>query len=152
MKDESILYLGQLYAGEMITLTNGNEDDETPNVNADVYRLNEDVLQEAIQILGRQHLKEVSYDSTHVSGKLVLEEAGRMILSIPYEAGWTVCLNGEEVEPQLFGGTLMAFDLEPGEYELAMEYAPTGWLAGVLVTAVSVVIFGALMIWKRKRK
>ncbi len=60
-------------------------------------------------------------------------------------------LNGEEVEPQLFGGALMAFDLEPGEYELAMHYAPTGSRAGVLVTVVSIVIFGALMIWTRKK-
>lgn len=153
LKDESILYLGQLYQGEMITLTNGNEEDETPNVNAEVYLLNEEVLQEAIQILSSQHLTDVSYDSTNVKGKLMLREAGRMILSIPYETGWTVRLNGKEVEPQLFGGTLMAFDLEPGEYELTMHYVPTGSREGVIVTVVSVSVFCILMLWKwRKAK
>lgn len=150
LKDESILYLGHLYAGETITLTNANEEDATPDVAAQIYLLNEDILQKAMQILGKQHLTDVAYDSTHLSGKLTLTEAGRMILSIPYETGWTVCLNGEEVEPALFGGTLMAFDLEPGEYELTMDYVPTGSGAGVIVTVVSVAVFVLLMLWTRR--
>ena len=152
LKDESLLYLGYLYKGETITLTNGNDKDETPRIAAEVYRLNEDVLQEAIEKLSAQHLEEVSYDSTNLTGKLSLAEAGRLILSIPYEKGWTVTLNGEEVEPQLFGGTFMAFDLEPGEYELEMHYKPAGSVAGIVVTIVSVILFGILMVLSRSRQ
>jgi len=152
LKHESILYLGQLYEGESITLKNGDKEDATQKISADIYQLNEEILQQALAMLSAQHLTEVNYSSTAVSGKLALTEAGRLILSIPYETGWNVTLNGEEVEPQLFGGTLMAFDLEPGEYMLEMHYVPTGKWAGVAVTVVSVMLFGGLMLIEKKRR
>ncbi|MBO5336548.1 MAG: YfhO family protein [Lachnospiraceae bacterium] len=152
LKHESILYLGQLYEGESITLKNGDKEDVTQKISADIYQLNEEILQQALAKLSAQHLTEVNYSSTAVSGKLALTEAGRLILSIPYETGWKVLVNGEEVEPQLFGGTLMAFDLEPGEYMLEMHYVPTGKWAGVAVSVVSVMLFGGLMLIEKKRR
>ena len=151
LKDESILYLGELQAGDTMTLTNGNEDDETQNIQADIYRINEEKLQEALDVLAAQHLTDVVYDTTNVSGKLSLKEPGRLILSIPYETGWTVLLNGEETEPQLFCGALMAFDLDAGEYELEMHYKPTGSTEGVIVSVVCVAVFGALMVVTHRR-
>ena len=46
-------------------------------------------------------------------GSFVSSSAGRLILTVPYEDGWTVLVNGQEMEGTLFGGALMAFDLEP---------------------------------------
>ena len=59
-------------------------------------------------------------------------------LSIPYEKGWTLLLNGEEVEPELFGGTFMALELTPGDYELSMQYVPHGKYAGIVISVVSI--------------
>ncbi len=150
LKYQSLCFLGYLDKGETITLTNGNEDDETPKVTADFYVLNESTLEQALNVLSAQHMTDVQYDSTHLSGKLSLAEEGRLILSIPYEKGWTVMINGEEREPELFGGSLMAFDLESGEYEISMHYVPTGSYAGIAVSAVSVVVF-LLICWRRRK-
>lgn len=152
LKDEAIIYLGELAAGEAITLTNGDEEDTTQAVSADIYRLEETVLAQALEVLGREHLTNVRFDSTHLSGRLELAASGRLILSIPYEAGWKVLLNGEEVEPELFGGALMAFDLEAGSYELEMQYAPAGIGAGLAVSLVSGAAFLLLLYRERNRK
>ncbi len=152
LKKGSIIYLGFLDKGDTVTLTNDDKEEDTPNVAADIYMMNEELLGEVLEKLSQQHLTQVEYDSTHVSGELTLTEAGRLILSIPYENGWTVLLNGEEVEPALFGGTLMAFDLEPGEYKLNMSYVPEGKYAGVAVSVISVVIFAGLLFYGQKRK
>lgn len=152
LKIGSILYLGYLEEGDTVTLTNDNEEDETPNIGADIYRMDEKVLAEALEKLSGQHLTQVEYDSTHITGKLTLTEAGRLILSVPYEEGWTVLLNGEETEPALFGGALMAFDLEPGEYTLSMSYVPEGKWAGIVVSTISIVVFTALLLYQRKKR
>ena len=60
-------------------------------------------------------------------------------------------INGEEVEPELFGGALMAFDLEAGEYVLEMHYVPYGRGAGIAVSVVSVAMFAVIMWWRKKR-
>ena len=152
LKDESLMYLGELKAGERITLENGDEDDKTQNIAVQVYQLDETVLKEAIAALSGQHLENVVYDSTHVSGSLTLKDAGRLILSIPHEDGWAVRINGEKVEPQLFGGTFMAFDLESGEYELQMKYVPEGIRIGFFVSLVAIGILISLQMTGKKRK
>lgn len=152
LKKGAVLYLGSLEAGDTLTLKNGDGEDETQKISAAVYRMDEGVLQEALEILARQHMDEVVYDSSHLTGEITLTEAGRVILSIPWEDGWHVSVNGEETQPQRFGGTLMAFDLEPGEYTISMYYVPKGKYAGIAVSAVSVGCFLGLTGWKRRKK
>lgn len=152
LKRDSILYLGYLEMGQSITLTNANEDDETPEIAVEFYRLNEVVLDEVLEALSAEHMENVTWDATNISGTLSLREAGRLVLSIPYEKGWTVLVNGKEVEPSLFGDCLMALDLEAGEYEIELHYVPTGFYAGIGVSVGSVIIFGGLWWWLPRRK
>ena len=152
LKKGSVLYLGQLKAGETVTLTNGDDKDETPGLSAEGYVCNTRALDSALAVLAEHHLENVSYDSRNVSGTLKLEETGRLILSVPYEKGWEVFLNGEEVKTELFGGTLMAFDLEAGEYELTMHYTPDGRNIGIVLSIVSVLVFAGCMYFDKKKK
>lgn len=150
LKKGTIIYLGAVEKGETVVIMNNDESDTSKDVTADIYRVNEDVLCDALGILSENYLDQVEYDSTHLTGRLTLEEPGRLILSVPYEKGWKVLINGEETTPALFGGTFMAFDLQPGEYELRMHYVPYGKNAGILVSVVSVLCFG-LILWLRRR-
>lgn len=145
LKKGSVLYLGNLEAGESITLENADEDDDTPEISVEVYRLDEGVLQQTLEQLSKQSMTGVVYDSTHLSGEISLEEAGRLILSIPYEKGWTIKVNGEERAPEQFGEALIAFDLEPGDYTIEMHYIPRGKYAGILISIVSILVFAVLM-------
>ncbi len=151
LKKGGIIYIGSLQDGGMITLTNADEDDKSKNIAVDIYRMDTEVLKEALDMLSESYLEEVVYDTTSVSGKLSLAETGRLILSVPYEKGWTVTINGEEVEPELFGGALMAFDLEAGEYVLEMHYVPYGRGVGIAVSVVSVAMFAVIMWWRKKK-
>ena len=147
----SVIYLGYLEVGQTVTLTNGDEEDTSPDIALDVFRMDEEVLEEALDILSRQHMENVSWESDKLSGELTLEQGGRLILSIPYEDGWTVLVNGKEMEHTTFGGCLMAFDLEPGEYYIEMRYIPAGLQAGILVSILSLGLFVGVMLWRRRR-
>ncbi len=142
LKKGAILYLGYLEAGERMTLTNADENDTTQKISVSIYRMNETVLRQALAVLSEQHLENVTYDSTHVSGEIIMEEAGRLILSIPYEDGWHITVNGAERQAERFGGALIALDLEPGEYAISMEYIPEGKYAGMVVSVVSAAALG----------
>ncbi len=149
LKKGSVLYLGFVGAGNSVTLHNGDEEDETPGISADIYRMDTEVLSAALEKLSGNYLEHVTYDSTHVSGQITMEEAGRLILSIPYEDGWHITINGEEAECQSFGEALIAFELEPGEYTISMEYTPEGKYAGIAVSVISVGIFALIVVLKR---
>lgn len=149
LKNGGVVYLGYLEKGESVTLTNDDEEDDTPKVGAKAYMMNEQLLKKVIDKLSAQYMTNVEYDSTHLSGDLKMPERGRLILSIPYEDGWRITVNDEETEPALFGEVLMAFDLEAGEYHIEMHYVPTGKWAGIIVSIVSVGIFALIMIGSR---
>lgn len=146
----SVLYLGYLEKDQTITLANGSGDDPLLRLNMEIYRMDEETLAEALELLSARHMENVEWESDRIKGDLTLTEPGRLILSVPYEAGWTVLVNGKETEGELFGGCLMAFDLEPGEYSLEMTYVPAGTGAGLAVSAVSIVLFAVFMLILKK--
>lgn len=147
LKKDCVIYLGYLGQGESLTLTNGDDKDETPNVSVAIYRLDLEVLEEAIAALGKTHMTDVRVDNGRVYGKVTMEEAGRLITTVPYEKGWKVSVNGEQVEPQTFGKAFIALDLEPGSYEIEMVYVPQGKWLGLCLSVLS---FGLCIIILRK--
>ncbi len=150
LKTNEIIYAGYFKAGETVRFTNGDADDSSPKIKLSAYRMNLDVLREAIAILGETHMENVEYDSTHIRGTINMQESGKVLLSVPYEHGWTVCVNGEEVETGLFGDCLMTISLEAGEYEITMEYVPYGKYAGIILSVISIACFlGCLLNRKR---
>lgn len=151
LKKGSVLYLGYLEKDQTVTLTNGNEEDTTPKISADVYRMDMELLSRALELLSAQHMENVKWESDFLSGDIVMNQAGRLILSVPYEDGWTVFVNGEEKEGVLFGGCLMAFDLEPGEYSFEMRYVPKGAGAGAAVSAASILLAAGIFVMRRRK-
>lgn len=152
LKAGSVLYLGYLERGQSVTLTNGDEEDVSEDIEVDIFLMEEEVLQESLAVLSEQHMENVRWGSDRLSGEITMKQAGRLILSIPYEEGWRVLINGKEAEGRLFGGCLMAFDLKPGEYEIEMRYVPAGTGAGIVVSIVSITVFAVVMLSRRRRQ
>ena len=150
----SVLYLGKLNKDQNILISNGDDEDETPNIVVNVYRLDEEVLAEAIERLGRQHLTEVKVEDTRVTGNLELQQAGRLILTIPYEKGWKVKVNGQERETEIFGDAFLALDLQPGEYRIEAVYVPQGKYEGIFVSLSSAILLlaGVFFVQRKKHK
>ena len=138
--------------GEEIDLVNGDDDDETPNVSVAIYRLDMGVLEQALGVLSENHMTETRVDNTHVSGKISLSEEGRLITTIPYEEGWKVLVNGEVKETEKFGGAFLALELEPGDYEIEMEYTPKGKGLGIGISLLCLAVAGILFGKKSIRK
>ena len=146
LKKNGLFYVGFLKEGQRILLTNDDSKDDSKQIDVSMYRLNVSALTEALDILRAQHMTDVKVSSHEVSGKLHLEKEGRLILSIPYEKGWTVLVNGQKAEPVRFGGAFIALDLDVGDYELELSYEPAGKKLGIAITAVSILLFALFFI------
>jgi uncharacterized membrane protein YfhO len=150
LKNGSLLYLGYLEEGESVLLENDDDDDTTPELRMEAYRMDETVLRQALDTLGAQHLEHVVYDTTHVAGDITLSQPGRLILSIPDEDGWKVEIDGVKTVPERFGGAFMAFDLEQGYHTLEMSYQPEGKWVGIFMSITGLLLFGAVQLWLKK--
>lgn len=154
LKKDSVLYLGYLEEGQTVSLANGDEEDSSPGFSADFYRMDEDVLDQALEALSAGKMEQIRVENDQITGEISLTEPGRLILTAPAEGGWRMLINGEPAEYGVFGGCLVAVDLEPGDYSIQMRYVPEGRTAGIVVSAVSLALFagGAVLIRKRSSR
>ena len=150
IKKKYILDLGYHEAGSYLTLTSENGED----LNLVVYSVDEDVLGKFTDKLSQQTMTVDSYDETHMNGHITVTTPGELVLSIPYEPGWTLLVDGKEAAMDLFEDTMISTYLTEGEHTIALSYYPEGFNAGILITVISLVIFTGLwiLIQKQNRK
>jgi uncharacterized membrane protein YfhO len=152
LKKGSLLYLGYLEEGDIALLENDDDDDTTPELRMEAYLMDNLVLEEALETLSTQHLENITFDTTHVSGDITLNEPGRLILSIPDEDGWQIQIDGVDTTPERFGGAFIALDLEPGYHTLTMHYQPEGKWIGIIMSITGLLLFAATLVWERKQR
>jgi uncharacterized membrane protein YfhO len=67
-------------------------------------------------------------------------ERENLYLSVPYDKGWTVTVNGEKVETELFGECFYSIELEPGENIVEMQYHIPYLKFGILMTILGIIL------------
>lgn len=141
------LDLGYCRAGTEVTLRN----DEDKTVSITVYRLDLEALDTAFETLNRQTMEMTSFSDTKVTGTIAVTEAGRLIFTIAKEAGWTLFVDGREVEPEEFGGAFISVHLEEGEHQIELTYESPGLRMGAAISGACVLVFLLLILIRKKQ-
>ncbi len=121
-------------------------------VQAQVYTCSNEAYQEVIDALAESQLENVSVDGSQVSGTVDVQEAGTLLLTIPYDEGWTILVDGQETEFSCVGGALIGVHLEEGEHTVEMKYTPDGFWLGCGVTLLSALLFLLTILWEKRKK
>ena len=94
-------------------------------------------------------------EGNHVSAGIQTAEPGFAVLSVPYDKGWAVTVNGQSVQTYCVNGGMTGIALQAGENDIQMWFTPNGLrigkyasMAGVLLTA----ILGLLYTYVHHRK
>lgn len=72
---------------------------------------------------------------------LTSSEATLITLSIPYDKGWKVLVNGSPVEKFSGNGGMIAFSIPQGTVQLEMYYMPQGFKSGLVLSGLGILIF-----------
>lgn len=117
------------------------KDDQDEPVPVRVYTCTDEEYQAVYDKLSQNQMEQVVVDGNQVSGKIHADYAGTMLLTLPYDKGWTVRANGEKLETYRVGEALMGVDLEPGDYEISMTFTPQGLWPGSFLSLLSAALF-----------
>ncbi len=142
-----LLELGTIAEGNEILLT-AEESGET--LNAVAYRFSELGLVSFYEAFGQSPLVLTSWKDTRLEGQIEVKEAGRLFLSIPYDMGWTVRIDGEPVETKKLFDAFLSVELAEGPHTVTLSYFPQGLSWGLCLTACSVLVLAALWLFGRK--
>jgi len=146
--------VGAYEAGEIVSLkwNVGQEVKDNTSLKIFVGVLNEEVFDKGYQTLADETLEITNFTSTSLSGTITVREEGLFCTSIPYEAGWTLTVDGQEREITPWQDAFIALEgLTPDTHTIELTYTPAGFLPGVAVTLTGLALFAAA-VWLEKRR
>lgn len=122
--------------------------------NNDTSLLNEYVITDDEIHVGKSiySMRNLSYYDNCIFGDIDTEEESFVVLSLPYDNGWKIKVNGKQVEYYECNGGMIGFNVEEGTNSVEMYFTPKGFFVGVLLSSIGVVLFGTLLIIDKKGK
>ncbi len=139
--------LGWQTAGTNIEIV---DKDGEESLNAMVYTMDTDKFIDAFNILNSQGLNVTAYSDTKLTGTINVNEAGILMLSIPYDPSWTLKVNGVKTDITEIAEALIGVELEPGEYTIELSFTPRGYRLGMLISISALFILFIVYCFYRK--
>ncbi len=141
-----ICHVGDVERGSKITVTGG----DNKNVSSCyAYAFDQDVWQAAFDELNSQPLEVTEWKDTKIVGTVEVEDTGLLYTSIPYEEGWSVYVDGQEVKPgKICNDALIGVSITPGKHTIEFSYIPKGFIPGIIINIVCI----ALLVFLVKRE
>ena len=90
--------------------------------------------------------------SNKIEGTINVEEDGKVFLSIPYNSGWKLYVNGEEREYEKGNIAFTTLNLEKGTYDIEMKYVSNGFVVGASISICSILILSVLLILDKNKR
>jgi uncharacterized membrane protein YfhO len=69
-----------------------------------------------------------------------LDKTKYVLLTLPYDKGFTIRDNGKKVEYYPYAGALICFEIEEGSHRIDVDYLPYGLITGLIISLTSSVI------------
>lgn len=116
------------------------------------YYLDLNALQSLTDELGAHQATFDSFAGSGISGTVTADSDGWLMVSVPHEAGWTVTVNGAQVETRgAFGDALTLVPVAAGENRFEMTFVSPGFVPGCVVSAAGALGLAAWAFWRRRR-
>lgn len=119
---------------------------------AQFYALNLDVLEEVSGILSSQPVDDIQLGKGEIHHEIEVDSDKYLYLSVPYSDGWSIQVNGQDVEPLLHGDCMMVLPLTAGKNVIDMEYSIPGLTIGIILSILGVMILIAWNIVAKNQK
>lgn len=104
----------------------------------------------------KQRNTESSYffegNSSGFTSKIVLENENYVFFSVPYDDNWKVTVNNKNAEIIKVNYGLTAVKCAKGDNEIVFEYSISGLTIGAVISLVTLLVFGVLVIFLIKKK
>ena len=82
---------------------------------------------------------------------ITMTEDGYFVTSIPYDKGFTVYVDGKEIEYETVNQAFLGFPLEKGKHHITFTYEAPLKKAGMMISIIGFILFiGVIVIDKKK--
>ena len=143
------LYIGSYAPGQQVTVRVEHSWGDVTVKNAVIARLDMDVLETALKELQAGGIELISHGGGKLKGMISVGDGQTVMTSIPYDAGWTVRVDGRKTEAKKFAGTFLTVEVPAGSHEISFSYVSPGFYTGL---GIFVLAAAAAVIYTHVRK
>lgn len=106
---------------------------------------------EQISVLKQDTLENIEETVNEVTGNIKLSEDKLLVLSIPYNKGWTAYVDGKKRDLKRVNVTYMGLLMEKGVHTIRLKYETYGLKQGCFISGATAVI-AVFIFWGRRRR
>ncbi len=113
----------------------------------------DDTYSQDFKELTKTHFENVIFNNDHISADITInDEHNYVFTSIPYDDGWSVKVNGEEITYEKVQLGFIGFKLDEGTYHIEFDYQIPLLKEGIIVSISAIVLTGIIYIISKKKK
>ena len=109
------------------------------------------MLKEGYEKLAASDLEIKVFEDTFISGSYTAENDGSYLFTLPYDGGWSVYVDGREVQTSPALGAFLSIQTTKGSHNVELKYFPKGLKAGIIISLASLGILIILIVTGKKR-
>lgn len=148
-----LMLVGDVQKGDRIKMTAVlNSNHNRGSVEAYCAMLNEELYRSVFTKFKANSLTATKTTDTCIEGTVNAHYDGLFLTSIPYDGGWKAYVDGEQVEITPLADAQIAFRIPKGQHEIELRYTPKGFVVGMTVSILGLLIFAALIIWTTRKE
>lgn len=110
-----------------------------------------DSFRQYISVLGSDSLHQLKINDQHIEGKISMNAPGIMYLSLPYDDGWKLMVDGKETPKLLLNAGMTGIYLPIGNHQITLDYDLRFWSKGILMTVFGLILFVVIVVLYYKK-
>ncbi len=111
-----------------------------------------DIYRHCIDELSKDTLAVNKFDETLLTGKIDVSEDKMMYLSIPYDGGWTLKVDGQVRDKIILDAGMTGILLKKGTHTIEMAYDLRYFKPGLFLSFLGILLCGGLWFYTTKKK
>lgn len=138
-RHSTIINLGFCQAGTSAELQINFDKSSAETGTFGVYAssLNIPAFEQAISLIRKKSMIIDNFTDTSIRGQVKAPSDGLMVMSIPFDKGWHVKVDDQEVKTQAVDDCLLSFELLKGSHKVELWFFPEKLFIGLIITLLS---------------
>ena len=133
-----LIELGYLDKDVEMSFRNDTNDDQ---LLIEVFRFNYETLKKVVNAINENAKFEMqSFRETKINYTIDVKKDGVCTVSLPFDEGFTVLVDGQKVETKKVMDFMLGFDIKKGKHEIVITYLPKGFILGAILSGVGVLL------------
>lgn len=132
--------------------TVGEYEIENISVIASTKKMRDTDYDKALQKLQETGLQVSEHSQKKIKGKIDVKQDGMLVLSIPYDSGWRIKVDGQPQPTEIVDVGLTGIRLGSGYHDIEAEYVQPGLYPSIAISLLGIGIYVILLLYEKMKK